>query len=158
MTALITVVSSAFLCLIVCGLFWYGAYVAANTPSQMLIDAPHPCVTGGPGSSAVFSNANTRLFTFPTSASDIDSSCTTWQDASIHVWFEMDPADQDAFIDSMRWDIQPQANSTATPSFGNPQPNIAYSYWEYSDRLETADVWIDTTVTPYRVYIYVGLY
>jgi hypothetical protein len=118
---------------------------------------PVPCVEGGPGETAIFSNGGTQLFTFPQSASNIDSSCYTFQSAGISVWFNMDPAEQAALIDSMRWEVSPVITFMETPNFGNPSPNADFSYWEYSDYPEGAEIWIDTSSSPNRVFIYVWL-
>jgi hypothetical protein len=114
---------------------------------------PFPCVDGGPGTAAIFRNAGTDLFTFPGSASNIESNCTAFQSASIRVWFEMDAGDLDPFLDSMRWDVRPLTSASAPPSFGSPRRNATYLYGEHAEHIEGARVWIDASQARYRVFV-----
>lgn len=141
------------LIVVVCGILFAMGSIAAWSAATR----PFPCVDGEPGSSAIFRNAGTRLFIFPESASNIESDCTAFRSASIRVWFEMDAGDLDTLIDSMRWDVRPLTSVTEPPYFGNPRPNTTYVYGEYADNLEGVSVWIDTSQTPYRVYLYAWL-
>jgi len=69
----------------------------------------------------------------------------------------MDPSELDPFIDSMRWDVRPLKPTSEPPTFGNPRQNVTYLYGEYSKYPEGANVWIDTSSVPYRVFVYIWL-
>jgi hypothetical protein len=153
-TSCLLFVSIATLVVLECGglLLFVGIFAPV-----ILISLPTPCIDGGPGSSAIFSNGGTHLFTFPESATNIRSSCYTWQSASIDVWFEMDADELEPLLDSMRWDVRPLVSTDTPPDFGNPRRNATYLYGEYSQYPEGASIWIDTSNTPYRVFVYAWL-
>jgi hypothetical protein len=151
------VLGGAILVVLACGILIYGITIAYSLVLWSLVTRPFPCVDGGPGSPAIFRNAGTHLFTFPESASNIESECTAWQSASIQVWFEMDKNDLDPFIDSMRWDVRPLITTSEPPTFGKPQRNATYLYGEYEEYPEGGYVWIDTSSEPYRVFVDIWL-
>jgi len=149
------IVGGALLTIVVCGALIYVAFMVSGLLLMFYITLPTPCVDGGPGSPATY--GGTHLFTFPESAANIHSSCTTWQSAEIDVWFEMDADELEPFLDSMRWDVRPLVSTDEPPSFGNPRWNATYLYGTYSNYPEGGSVWIDTSRTPYRVYVNVWL-
>ena len=158
----IRAVAGVPLLIVICGAISYAAFVAYVYWSWTNATRPHPCIEGGPGSPAIFSNAGTRLFTFPESATSIDSECLTWQSAGINVWFDMEAneSELDALIDSMRWNVRPLTSTRVPPSFGDPEPyatDRSYLFGEYSESLEGVRVWIDTDSPIYRVYVYIWL-
>jgi hypothetical protein len=141
----------------ICGTCVVEGYLASGVLLWTYADRPVACVEGGPGSPAIFSNSGTTLFIFPASASNIQNSCLVFQGASIYVWFEMDASEQDSLIDSMRWDVHPLLAATDPPAFGDPIVGASYLHGKLSEYPEGADIWIDTSSTPNRVYIYAWL-
>jgi hypothetical protein len=140
-----------------CGLVTYGGFIVFSMLAWAAISRPVPCIDREAGSPAIFSNGGTQLFVFPESTSNIESSCLTWQGASIDVWFEIDPSDLETFLDSMRWDVRPLTQSTEPPYFGHPKKDATYLYGEFSEYPEGAKVWIDLSGTRYRIFIYAWL-
>src|SRR5687767_6072420 len=78
-------------------IFVLGLIIICANASRVINDVlaggvlmrPVSCVEGEPGSPAIASNSGTGLFTFPASASNIQSSCQIFdQGTSIYVWFE----------------------------------------------------------------------
>ena len=151
------IVGGTLLFVVVCGALTYLVFAVLGLLLWASLGASAPCVDGQPGSPAIFRNGGTQLFIFPQSASEIQSDCTTWQSASINVWFEMAPNDLDSFVDSMRWNVRPLTPTNELPTFGHPKRHGTYLYGEYSNYPEGTEVWIDTSSTPYRVFVYVWL-
>jgi hypothetical protein len=145
------------LTILVCGVLTYGLILVSGTALWLYLMSPAPCVDGKPGLSAIFSNGGTHLFRFPKSATHIESSCYTWQSADIDVWFDMNPDELEPLLDSMRWDVRPLAPTDEPPTFGDRRWNATYFYGEYSQYPEGASIWIDTSRTPWRVFINVWL-
>ena len=131
-------------------LLGFDAYTDAFTK-------PQPCIDGGPGSPAVFQNADLQLFTFPKSATHIESSCYTWQGATIYIWFDTDPSEINEFVNSTTWDVGKLSAANSSPSFGNQRPNAKYLYARHTESQEGMEVWVDTSAFPYRVFVYVYL-
>lgn len=71
----------------------------------------------------------------------------------------MDPSELELFLDSMHWDVRPLAFTGTPPSFGDQRHNPTYLYGEYLalESQEGAEVWIDTSSIPYRVFISIWL-
>jgi len=136
--------------IILIGLLALNAYTDSVTK-------PQPCIDGGPGSPAIFQNADLQLFVFPKSASHIESSCYTWQGASIDIWFDMDPSEMDKFVSSTLWDVGRLTAANTSPSFGNQRPNATYLYTNYTSAQEGMEIWVDISAIPVRVFIYVYL-
>lgn len=115
-----------------------------------------PCIEGEAGEPAIFENTGTVLFTFPESATAIENTCFVFQDASIRVWFQMDGSEVNSLIESMRWELPPLAASSEIPFFGNPNPKVAYQLSEFNQPSVGVSLWVDTSATPYRVYIFIS--
>jgi len=148
-------------------IFWLlalGSFILLTAPylaSGLEDMAPkvYPCVDGTPGSPAVFTDLQMTLFTFPESASNIDSTCVAGQSVVVDVWFDMDASDSELgpFLDSMRWDVPPLTSTSEPPPFGNAQQNVTYLYGEFDQFPEGGSVWVDTEGAAYRVFVHIWL-
>ncbi|MBN1310406.1 MAG: hypothetical protein JXB30_03230 [Anaerolineae bacterium] len=130
-------------------------FMLIRSSGAFLASAMDCDVEGGAGESAHLNNGGTRLFTFPESATNIWSDCSNWQEAFIHVRFDMDADELEAFLDSMLWDVRPLTSTDASPPFGDPEPNATYLYGVYSNPSNTliVGVWADANTVPYRVFV-----
>lgn len=94
-------------------------------------------------------------FKYPASAANIHEDCAIWQSADIRIWFEMDPAELDAFLATTM--VKPPLTADGiTVGFGPSTTNhtLVHGHSDNAEDTPSQSVWVDETDPKrYRVYL-----